>query len=702
MVKETLLYAVLVCTFLQTHGRLHAHLLESLQNVAARHFPPTVTLVTSCSTETNAEKVNMGRRRRRDAALTDRGYERDPCPDIQEALLVKLHQHEKWPFLLYNSPVGMKRKEQHKHGGYIICIRAAKVAEQVRNQLNQLKNTGGWNSRAHFVIVVTSELDYSFFGNVLAEDILAEFWRDKIVNVAVLLPASHSSKISFGDSTQGAEKMELVVLQEVYSFFPYQPQNKCGNVMHASLLDYWVQNYSAEGRFLRNVPLFPSKIPPDLQGCTLSVSTLDLEPMVMTRKSAYDDGLEIRMLNTILSYMNVSAWFLPPQPKDEKWGRHLSNGSWDGVIGRVTSGRSDIGIGGIVVSNMAQDSADVTFSYLEQNINWYVPCAKASPHTATITRVFTTAVWLCVAMIYITVSVLAWCLFKSQWKSPESFKNISLSLTTCLLNLWVVMLGISASIRLPNFASFRMLYILWIFYSLGLNTVYQAFLTTYLVEPRLDKPLYTEQELIQSGIQLGINPHFEESENNTFISRYPNMIPCPDIEKCLRRLAEKGDIAVLCAQLIGDYIGTFKFPNAKGKPAYCKLDEQYATLNMAMFLQKGDPLLSYFNKAILRVFEAGLFGLWWRDLKHNATLSSKKIFLTTRNVEFEPLTMYHLQSCFYAQCIGNILSLGTFVCEVMTQFHKRGRGWRHNINCCNYLPNLVKNKFISLTDRGGL
>jgi hypothetical protein len=28
----------------------------------------------------------------------------------------------------------------------------------------------------------------------------------------------------------------------------------------------------------------------------------------------------------------------------------------------------------------------------------------------------------------------------------------------------------------------------------------------------------------------------------------------------------------------------------------------------------------------------------------------------------------------------------------MAQFHKRAWGWRHNINCCNYLSNLIKSK----------
>jgi hypothetical protein len=590
--------------------------------------------------------------------------------DIQEALLEKLHQYEKWPFLVYGLPGGIKREEQHKHGGYIIFIQAVKVAEQVRSQLTQLKTTAGWNSGAYFVIVVMSDLDH-LFGNVLAEDILTEFWNEKIINTAVLLPASDSSKIRFKVSTEGVESMELVALLEVYAFFPYQTTNKCGNVIHASLLDYWVRDDSVEGRFLRNVALFTSKIPANLQGCTLSVSALELETVIVNRKSAYDDGLEMILLNTILSHMNVSAVFLPQPPNNEKWGRYLSNGSWDGIIGSVAKRKSDIAIGGIVVySTRIAESVDVTSSYFQHGLYWYIPCAKALPYTMTITRVFTAAVWLRIVLIYIIVSALMWYFNKFASKSSDLSKNIQQAFITCLLNLWAVMLGISASLHISNFATIRMLYILWIFYSLALNTVYQAFLTTYLVDPGFKKLISTEEELIQSGLELGINPYFEASED-TFRSRYPNTIPCPDTVKCLRRLAEKGDLAVLSPYLLGEYMGTFNFSDSNGNPAYCRLDEQFATVNMVMLMQKGDPLLHYFNKVILSVLEAGLFDHWWSDLKHNAILSSNKTFLTTPSMEFKTLTKYHLQSCFYTQCLGHVLSLGVFVCEVITQFYKR-------------------------------
>jgi hypothetical protein len=519
------------------------------------------------------------------------------------------------------------------------------------------------------VIVVVSDLDY-LFGNVLAEDILTEFWNEKIINTAVLLPASDSSKIRFQAFMKGVENMELVALQEVYAFFPYHTKNKCGNVIHASLLDYWVRNDSVEGRFLSNVPLFPSKIPPNLQGCTLSVSALELEPAILKRKSAYDDGLEIILLNTILSYMNLSAVFLPQPPNNERWGRYLSNGSWDGLIGSVAKRKSDIAIGGLVVySTIIMESVDVTSAYLQQGINWYIPCAKDLPYTLTIIHVFTAAVWLRIVLFYVTASALMWYLYKLGSKSSERFKNMQQEFMTCLLNLWAVMLGISTSLRISNFARIRMLYISWIFYSFALNTVYQAFLTTYMMNPGFEKLISTEEQLLQTGLKLGINPHFEASED-TLQSRYPNTILCPDTVKCLQRLAEKGDLAVLSPYFLGEYMGTFKFSDSNGNPVYCRLEEQFATLNMVMLMQKGHPLLHYFNEVILSVLGAGLLDHWWSDLKHNAILSSKKTFLTTPSMEFKTLTAYHLQSCFYTQCLGHALSVGVFVCEVITQLYK--------------------------------
>ncbi|PNF21465.1 hypothetical protein B7P43_G13524 [Cryptotermes secundus] len=465
--------------------------------------------------------------------------------------------------------------------------------------------------------------------------------------------------------------MELVALQEVYAFFPYQARNRCGKVIHASLLDYWVRNGSVAGRFLRNVPLFPSKIPPNLQRCTLSVSALELEPAVMRSKSGYYDGLEIILLNTILSHMNLSVVFLPQPPNNERWGRYLANGSWNGIIGNVAKRKSDIAIGGIVVYSTAiLASADVTFSYLQQGLNWYIPCAKELPHTMTIIHVFTAAVWLRILLIYITASALMWYLYKLGSKSSELFKNMQQTFATCLLNLWAVLLGLSAYIHISNLAAIRMFYIWWIFYSLALNTVYQAFLTTYMVDPRFETLISTEEQLLQSELDLGLNPHFEASEN-TFPGRYLNKVSCPDTMECLRRLAEKGDIAVLAPYQLGEYMVMFKFSDSNGNPAYCRLNEQVTTLYMVMLTQKGHPLLHYFNKVIRHVLEAGLLGHWWRDLKHNATLSSKKTFLSTSSMEFKTLTKYHLQSCFYIQCLGHVLSLGVFVCEVITQFYKR-------------------------------
>jgi hypothetical protein len=52
------------------------------------------------------------------------------------------------------------------------------------------------------------------------------------------------------------------------------------------------------------------------------------------------------------------------------------------------------------------------------------------------------------------------------------------------------MLGISASSHIPNAS--RMLFAVWRFYSLALNTVFQTFPMMYLVDPGLEKKITTE------------------------------------------------------------------------------------------------------------------------------------------------------------------------------------------------------------------
>jgi glutamate receptor delta-2 subunit len=600
--------------------------------------------------------------------LPEDEYRHENDMNIHDTLLEKLHEYGKWPLLVYGPPEGSEQMEEGRHDGYIMSVQAIKVVEHIRSHLMKLKATAGWNSRAYFLIVVMGDLN-GLPGNLLADDILAELWSERVVHTAVLLPASDSSKIQLHDWMKDAVNKELVALLEVYTLFPYQPTGHCGNVIDASLLDYWVKIDSGEGRFLRNVPLFPPKIPRDLHGCTISVSTFELEPVVMKRTSVYDDGLEIRLLNIILSHMNLSVVFVPPPPQNERWGRPQLNGSWNGIRGHVVQRRSDVAFGGMIISGPSKGQFDVTIPYLEESIAWYVPCAKTIPRWVAIMRVFTTNLWLMIVVTYVSVSALIWYLHKSQRRSSEFFQNTSQSFVICLLKQWAVMLGMSASLRVPNAATIRIVFILWMLYSFALDTVYQTFLVTHLVDPGLEKPISTEEQLLQSGLELGINPFLEAAQDDTFHSRYSKRIPCPNIEQCLRRVAEKGDLAVLCARNLGEYMGRIKFADSDGKPAYCDLDEQLTTVRVVMYMRKGDPLLYEFNKVILHVLEAGFLDHWWRDLKQTATLTSKK-FLTADTRGYLPLTMYHLQSSFYAFSLGHVLSVAVFLSELITQFNQ--------------------------------
>lgn len=659
MVSRQLFCVTLTCVLSQTYGELQHQLLESVQDIVVRHFPPVCTLVVSYDTALDFYEVIAARR-------TNTLHPEDKCKcgndlNIHSALLRRLHRHEKWPLSVYGPTYG--NKQEDRHGGYIILVQGVEVIKQIRNQLTKLKATTGWNSRGYFVIVVMGDLNY-ILGNVLPNEILTEFWSKKLANVIVLLPAL----------SDGTENNNPVTVLEVYTLFPYRSTSDCVNVTHASPVDVWVRNNSGEGRFLRNAPLFPHKIPQNLRGCSISVSSFELEPVVMKQQSVYDNGLEIRLLKLILSYLNLTAVFVTPPPQNETLGRHLLNDSWNEIISHVTTGRSDVAIGGLIIYNVSNESFDTTSSYLQQDITWYVPCAKTRPRWKSITMVFTTTAWLKISVICAIVSVFMWYLYDKHWKSSKFFQNNPQTFLTFLLKQWAILLGISVSSHIPNSVTIRTLFTAWILCSFALNTVYQTFLTTHLVDPGLEKQIETEEQLLQSGLELRVNPFYEDVYKDIFRGRYHKLIHCPNIQHCFKRLARKGDVAVLCVKLMGDYIGKFKYADSNGNPGYCSLQEKFTTARGVMYMQKGHPLLYYFNKIILRVLEGGLVRHWWTHINHmanvSATFSSKNMSVTAVTSDFQKFSMYHLQSAFYALGLGYVVSVGVFLCEIIIQFHK--------------------------------
>jgi hypothetical protein len=114
--------------------------------------------------------------------------------------------------------------------------------------------------------------------------------------------------------------------------------------------------------------------------------------------------------------------------------------------------------------------------------------------------------------------------------------------------------------------SLRSLFLTWVCFSLAFCTVFQAFLTTFLIDSGYKTPIQNMDELLYSGITLAYPPTYDfifDNGDETETSRVQsNRVNCPSFYVCVDWAKYKKNLPILLVYVdavrnyaIGDYIG---------------------------------------------------------------------------------------------------------------------------------------------------
>ena len=90
-----------------------------------------------------------------------------------------------------------------------------------------------------------------------------------------------------------------------------------------------------------------------------------------------------------------------------------------------------------------------------------------------------------------------WCVALQCTSEWQRYKTLTSSLTKIL----AVVLAVSVS-TMPRTPSLRSLFLAWVCFSLAFSTVFQAFLTTFLIDSGYKTPIKDMDEISASGIKL--------------------------------------------------------------------------------------------------------------------------------------------------------------------------------------------------------
>jgi hypothetical protein len=373
-------------------------------------------------------------------------------------------------------------------------------------------------------------------------------------------------------------------------------------------------------------------------------------------------GFEMDLLKIILQQMNMTFVYVPTPE-----GFELEKESVNNLVTAMIAKEAYIALGGVTRNFLFYTYFDLTNTHLTTRIRWYVPCSVKYSRWSSIFRIFSVKLWLVLIISILTMAISTTLFgrysYTSEW---QRYKKLTSSLT----NLWAVILGVAVS-TMPRTPSLRSLFLAWVCFSLAFSTVFQAFLTTFLIDSGYKTPIQNMDELFASGIKLAYSPDYSlflEIGDETEVSHVQkNVAKCLHFWSCLEWAIYHKNVSVLLDDLNGEHFyAAGVFVDQKSKPLLYGLEDGVVFPDMrTMMMFHGDPLMNRVNEIINRVIEAGLNN-HWISLKFNnyKTLFRKKPFLHQFDGYYS-FKLYHMKAAFYLLLMGWCFSALCFMVEVL-------------------------------------
>jgi hypothetical protein len=284
-------------------------------------------------------------------------------------------------------------------------------------------------------------------------------------------------------------------------------------------------------------------------------------------------------------------------------------------------------------------------------------------------NIFTVSTWLAFILVLALSSLSFWGIANSPSSSLKQESTAYKSLSQTFNYAWAVFVGVSVA-QMPITFRMRFLFFLFVCYCFVINTVFQAFFTSYLIEPRFEKQIGTFDELNISGITYLQHPSLDELA--TYINYYQHKelkIPqekCENYTECMSRFLEGKDVTVMVADIWAEY---FAFTTGRGKKSLCTIDENVFTMGLAMYVPRGFPLLERFNILLQRCLEAGLGEKYWSELTWNESLHKyhQSDGINEHGSMYFAFTMFHLRVAFCLLAFGGATSCIVFIAELLAK-----------------------------------
>ncbi|KAJ4446709.1 hypothetical protein ANN_13406 [Periplaneta americana] len=641
---------------------LHAMLLMKSSDLS-----PQQNHISSCVNTIINRDIVFGSSLHISMATTSTDLYRRNLIQIDELVLRNITAYNKWKLQISKlgapSPEYVLYADFFKQNNYIVftlCFHKVDlILSNLVEQIEYLQYSPSWNPRANFLLIMPVCGNQS--GQSLAREILKELWENFEVLNAVIVQY---------DTSLDAEHKNATL--DLFTWFPYTSERNCDRVEEVVLINKWL---ISSGRFFNDISIFSNKIPRNLKGCPLKVSTYEMPLHVILSSTSINEknetvyeytGFEILCLLYVSRALNFTIVYLPPK-SGKILDTHIS------MLGDISEGLTDITLSAFPLQPVAIEYADPTIPYFSWLVKWYVPCARPMHRMERIVSIFTMSTWITMDLTILSVIITIWCLNKCARRLGVLEHKVYSTIASIVTSVLAVQFSVSVP-RQPRTHSLRTFFSLWIFYCFAISMVFQAFFTSFLVDPGFQTQISTLNELLESGLTYATNKDWETFLNTTSKEYYSQITLkrkyCAHLE-CYHLFFNSSQFVMISSSNIFEYYAT------RANVPICSIDEYINKFPIVMYLRKGTPLLKNFNHAIRRMKEVGLFDKFLRDMKiyikektsHDDDDDDDDDVNTASELTgYFVFTMSHIGFAFYMLGVGYLLS---FVVLLMEQCYVR-------------------------------
>jgi hypothetical protein len=203
--------------------------------------------------------------------------------------------------------------------------------------------------------------------------------------------------------------------------------------------------------------------------------------------------------------------------------------------------------------------------------------------------------------------------------------------------------------------------------------VFQAYLTTFLVDPGFEKSISSTEEIFNSGIKYGFTSllfdrNFNDMAEASSMRILQYRINCVDMVTCLLWTLKYRNISTISTLAYLEYLySSSKYSDELKGLEYCALRRTPVLVtDLLLALQKGSPFLDCMNEIIGRLTESGIIDHLEKFNPEKKTYRRTKP-ITPKSLldEYCALDMKNMQPAFFLLVIGYSFGLVTFLLEIL-------------------------------------